>query len=283
MLGSARFDFQGRVALVTGAGSGLGAAICRALSAEGMSLVVCDLIEERLDALPATLPGPGRVVLSATVDVTDLAAMRALRDRVRAELGGIDLLVNNAGVAAVGPIATQSPEDFGWVLDVDLKAVAWCTQLFLADMLKRPGRAHVVNIASAAGMLGLPYMGAYATAKAGVVAFSEGLMAEHPARELGVSVICPGFVPTRIIEDSRIDMGESDATEGAQAQARKLISRPRRHPDQVAAAVVRAVRSGRFLVSLYAEGWALRFLRLMPEAIRGVVRRGLARQFKPPR
>jgi len=238
----------GRLALVTGAGRGLGAAIARALARRGARLIVCDIDAASLDRIADELGAVHRAV----VDVADSGAVQALADRVHAEHGPLGVLVNNAGVVAAAPALEMPVADWDWMLDVNLRGVLYGCRAFGPAMVAAPERGHIVNIASAAAFGGLPVMSGYAVSKAAVLAWSESLRAEIPRRALGISVICPGFVPTGLVESGRF---AGDGGGGLQAIARRVLDRPGRSPDAVARAVVAAIERDRFLVPIYAEGW----------------------------
>lgn len=266
---------RGRLALVTGAGRGLGEAIARALAARGARLIVCDIDAAAVDRVADALGALDR----AALDVADPAAMQALADRIHATHGPLGILVNNAGVVAAAPALELPVDDWRWIMGVNVMGVLYGCHVFGPAMVAAPGRGHIVNIASAAAFNGLPMMAAYAVSKAAVLAWSESLRVELPRAALGVSVICPGFVPTGLVEGGRFPAGE--AGEGFRARARRLLDRRGRSPDDVARAVIGAIDHDRFLVTLFAEGRVALALRSLPSRVRVPLVRALGRRLNP--
>jgi NAD(P)-dependent dehydrogenase (short-subunit alcohol dehydrogenase family) len=186
-----------RRVLITGAGSGLGLALAHRYARSGARVACVDLVAERAETAAAALTGSGHLALMA--DVGDDDSMQALHDRIDSEWGGIDVLINNAGIASVGPMVDTSMEEWRKVLDIDLLGVVRGCRLFLPAMLTAR-KGQVINTASFAGLAGAPGMMSYGVAKAGVVALSEQLRAEMHGKGVGVSVICPAFFRTNLLE-----------------------------------------------------------------------------------
>ena len=273
----AGWSFQGKRALVTGAGSGLGRATALEFARRGARLVLCDISADRLGAVAAEVQAVGSEATCEVVDVADRAAMEALAERVLAQ-GPLDVLVNNAGVASFGSITEMPLDDWEWMLNINLGGVFYGCRLFCGAMAEAEGRAHVVNIASAAGFSGLPILGAYSVSKCAVLALSEALASESDAARLGVSVVCPGFVPTNIVEDGRFDSAPDP--ERAQSVARKIINRRGRSPDEVGRAIADAVERNRFLVPIYQESWGALWLRRLPPALGVTLKRRFSGRLK---
>jgi NAD(P)-dependent dehydrogenase (short-subunit alcohol dehydrogenase family) len=183
--------------LITGAGSGLGLALAHRYARSGARVACVDLIADRTESAAAALTGSGHLALVADVGNDD--SMQALHDRIHSEWGGIDVLVNNAGIASVGPMVDTSMEEWRKVLDIDLLGVVRGCRLFLPAMLAAR-KGQIINTASFAGLAGAPGMMSYGVAKAGVVALSEQLRAEMYGKGVGVSVICPAFFRTNLLE-----------------------------------------------------------------------------------
>lgn len=253
---------RGRLALVTGAGRGLGEAIARALAERGARVIVCDIDREANDRVADALGAVDR----AALDVADGGAMLALAARIHREHGPLGVLVNNAGVVAAAPTLEMALDDWRWMLDINVMGVINGCHAFGPAMVEAVGRGHIVNIASAAAFNGLPMMAGYAVSKAAVLSYSEGLRAEVDEAALGVSVICPGFLPTAIGASGRYPGGELG--ERLRRRAGLLLDRKGRHPDEVGRAVVAAIDRDRFLVPLYFEGWASLTLRSVPSGVR---------------
>jgi NAD(P)-dependent dehydrogenase (short-subunit alcohol dehydrogenase family) len=194
---------NGSVAVVTGAASGIGAALGRAFAAAGCSVVLADVDAVALDAVAATIEGD---VLTVVTDVSVAANLDHLADAAFNRFGAVHVLCNNAGVSTFNPVVAQSLDDWRWVLGVNLWGVIHGVQAFLPRMTAQAQPAHIVNTSSLAGLVsGLPSLGPYNVSKVGVVALSETLRMElaMAGSPVGVSVLCPGSTPTRILESER--------------------------------------------------------------------------------
>jgi NAD(P)-dependent dehydrogenase (short-subunit alcohol dehydrogenase family) len=194
---------NGSVAVVTGAASGIGAALGRAFAAAGCSVVLADVDSVGLDALAATMEGE---VLTVVTDVSVAADLEHLAEAAFNRFGGVHVLCNNAGVSTFNPVVAQSLDDWRWVLGVNLWGVIHGVQAFLPRMTAQGQPAHIVNTSSLAGLAsGLPSLGPYNVSKVGVVALSETLRMElaMAGSPVSVSVLCPGSTPTRILESER--------------------------------------------------------------------------------
>ena len=203
-------ELEGRVALVSGGGSGIGRGIVLALAGEGMRVVVADVESDAAEAVAAEITAAGGEAIAETVDVTDVAAVEALADRCDEHYGGVDVLCNNAGVVGHTPIGPESLDSWRWILDVNLFGVVHAINTFVPRMRARVaesgGEAHVVNTSSLGGGLlagGGWEITAYRASKFAIVAMSRDLRAELAGSGIGVSVLCPGGVETRIWQAGR--------------------------------------------------------------------------------
>jgi NAD(P)-dependent dehydrogenase (short-subunit alcohol dehydrogenase family) len=198
-------DLTGRVAVVTGGASGIGRGMAEAFAARGMKIVIADIETEPLEATTAALREAGAEILGVRCDVADPASVEALRDEVLSHFGAVHVLCNNAGVAGTGGAATwEAPlAEWDWVMGVNLRGVIHGIRSFLPAMIEQGGPGHVVNTSSMAGLI--HGAGIYGVTKHAVVGLSESLWNELRGRghPIGVSVLCPGFVRTRIIESER--------------------------------------------------------------------------------
>lgn len=241
--------------LVTGAGSGLGLALARRYAAAGYAVCCADLREDRAHAAVAALGGAPH--WAAGCDVGNDASMEALRDAVLARWGGLDELVNNAGVASGGSLLDAPMEEWHWMLNLNLLGVVRGCRLF-APAMAAAGRGRIVNVASFAGLAGAPGLMTYSVAKAGVVALSESLRAELHARGVSVSVVCPSFFRTNLTENFR-------GSPKMLGVANRLMDAARESADDIAAAVFAQTRAGTFLVlPTAAERWRWRLKRFLP-------------------
>ena len=259
-------DFRGRIALITGAGGGLGAYIARALADQGVNLALTDIPEAPADGLTAELRTRGVEVKHAPADLTDRDERRGLVSWVEDALGPIDILVNNAGVEFGGPFLESDAAALELTVAVNLLATMDLTRMVVPGMLDR-GQGHVVNLASLAGKAPAPQLTSYAASKHGVVGFTSSLRAELGDAPVGFSAICPGLVNRAGMFGRLEPYIEGDAGPPMGTVA----------PEQVGAAVVRAIRDnvGEILVSRrpikpiillngVAPGMAARVARLRP-------------------
>jgi NAD(P)-dependent dehydrogenase (short-subunit alcohol dehydrogenase family) len=247
-------DLKGRVAVITGAGGGFGLAMARGFAAEGMSIVAADVDAAALESAVDELASSGVEVIGVPTDVTDYDSVEALAATSLDRFGQVDVVCNNAGVAAPGGLLETGMDAFRWVLDVNLYGVVHGIKAFVPHMVERDA-GHVVNTASVSGLLSQPGLAAYNVSKFGVVALSESLFYELDMLEsaVGVSVVCPAWTPTRILEPERllpigVEVPAGPVTERVRAGSQRLMDASRRSADDVAASVVAAVKENRFYV-----------------------------------
>jgi len=201
-------DFSGKTAVITGAASGIGKGLAKRAVQLGCNVVLADIEGDALSETTNELKAQGGVVLAATTDVLKASDVEKLAQSTKSEFGEIHLLFNNAGVilGVNGPrIWERTLADWEWVLNVNLRGVIYCLHYFLPIMLHQDVEGHIVNTASAAGLLSEPGMSAYNVSKHGVVTLSETLYheLEEIQSKVKVSVLCPGFVRTKILDASR--------------------------------------------------------------------------------
>lgn len=243
-------EFEGKVAVVTGGASGIGRACALAFAEQGADVVVADLNEERTAATVAEITQLGRRGLGVRTDVTKDGSVEALASDVIAAMGGVDLLMNNAGVVVGGPPERIPMEDWEWIVQVNLLGPVRGVRAFLPHFLER-GSGYFVNTASFAGLVAHnPLSIPYDMTKHGVVGLSAGLALYCRPRGVGVSVLCPGYVETNLGENTRITGVE--LADGPQAVPDRVV-----RPDEVAARVVAAVRAERFLILSQDEHLAI--------------------------
>jgi NAD(P)-dependent dehydrogenase (short-subunit alcohol dehydrogenase family) len=193
-------DMAGKVAVVTGAASGIGKGIARKLKAEGMQLVLADIEQAPLDAAADELGA-----LAVRADVSDYASVEALAAQAERRFGAVHMVCNNAGVGSTAKIADMALSDWQWILGVNLWGVIHGVKAFLPRLLANPDGGHVVNTASMSGLRALPTLGGYTVTKYGVVGLSETLAEElkQDGAKVGVTVLCPGPVRSNIKASSR--------------------------------------------------------------------------------
>jgi NAD(P)-dependent dehydrogenase (short-subunit alcohol dehydrogenase family) len=253
----------GHVAVVTGAGSGIGAALAAAFGAEGGRVVLADVEATALESVDASLRAQGVETLAVPTDVSDAQAVSRLARAALDRFGRVDVVCNNAGVSTFNLLADQTLDDWRWVIGVNLWGVVHGVQVFVPILRAQGTPAHIVNTSSVAGLWsGVPFIGPYAVSKVGVVSLSETLRDElrGEGSAIGVSVLCPGSVSTNVTESERnrpAAMGSEVRTAAAE-QMRKLIrdgltgpdSKP---PEAIAAMVIDAIRRDRFWIVTHAS------------------------------
>ena len=196
-------DVAGEVAFVTGGASGIGLAMARSFSAAGMKVVIADIEEQALAQAAASFAPSNAEVIALRVDVTDRDAMARAADETERAFGGVHVVCNNAGVGITGPMEKMSYADWDWVVGVNLHGVINGVQTFAGRIMTHGEGGHFVNTSSLAGQVAIPGFGVYNTTKFAVVGLSETMRAEFAAHDIGVSVLCPGFVNTNIFTSER--------------------------------------------------------------------------------
>jgi NAD(P)-dependent dehydrogenase (short-subunit alcohol dehydrogenase family) len=245
-----------RVAVVTGAASGIGLAMVERFAAEGMKIVMADVETAALDAAAAAVRPKAPAVLTVTLDVSRAEDVERLARETYAAFGAAHVVCNNAGVAVIGAVHEHSLADWQWVIGVNLWGVIHGVRAFVPRMLAGGDEGHIVNTASIAGLSTAPFMSVYDVTKHGVVALSESMFKEFEATgaPIGVSVVCPGLINTNIMRSARnrpselADEGKSGpmAQQFGQGLGERLThGYP---PSEVADQVLRGIREKRFYV-----------------------------------
>lgn len=193
--------FKDKIAIVTGAASGIGKALCEELVRRGAKVVATDINEEMLQSTVASIKASSHPVHAERLDVTDFDALKKLVDDTVAREGTLDYIFNNAGIALLGEVRDTTIDHWRKVLDVNLNGVVYGSLLAYQQMVKQ-GSGHIVNLASVEGLMPFPTTVSYVTSKFGVMGLSEGLWVEGKDLGVKVSVVCPGFVSTPIFDVS---------------------------------------------------------------------------------
>ena len=197
-------QFSGKTAVISGGAQGIGLSIAKALGEQNMNIVLADIDQENLQKAASELQAAGVSVLTVVLDVADEAQWQAVGQQTVERFGKVHMVVNNAGVGGdSGSIESQNKKGWQWVLDVNLMGVVYGAKA-IVPLIKQHGEGGwVINVASMAGMTGVPYSGAYTATKAAVVALSESWAGELERKGIKVSVLCPAFVQTRIYDSER--------------------------------------------------------------------------------
>jgi NAD(P)-dependent dehydrogenase (short-subunit alcohol dehydrogenase family) len=271
--------FSGKVAVITGAGSGLGREFALTAGGLGMKLVLADVQADALERTTDELLDQGIEVLSMVCDVSKGAHVQELADAAIARFHGIHLVFNNAGVGSGGLVWENSEADWEWVLGVNLWGVIHGVRVFTQAMLECAKRdpdfeGHIVNTASMAGLLNAPTMGVYNVSKHAVVSLSETLYHDLQLvnAPIGASVLCPYFVPTGIHqshrnrpEDLKPEVGPTASQLASQALTTKAVESGKVSASDVSRITFEAIREGRFYI--YSHPQALGGVQERMEAI----------------
>lgn len=248
------------LALVTGAGSGIGRATSLALAEQGVRVLAVDIDADAAAKTAVACEAAGPESHSFVCDVADAAALQRLADEVHERWEPLHILVNNAGVGMSGRILDMSLDDWRWIRSINLDGVFHGCRVFGPAMVEA-GRGHVVNLSSGLGYTPRATEPAYVATKAAVLALSQSLRADWKPRGVGVTAICPGIINTPIVDNTRFLGGEADS----KARTVKIFRRSHK-PETVAKAIVRAIVDDRIVVPVGWEAklgwWAHRFLPL---------------------
>ena len=243
----------GRVAVITGGASGIGRALALALAREGADVAVADVDEAGMAETVAAVEALGRSGLAIRTDVADRASVLALADRVEVRFGAVDVLCNNAGVVVHGGLERATHQDWAWVMGVNLWGVVHGLEAFLPRMIARGAGGHVVNTASMAGLIASQGLGVYNTTKYAVVGLSETLAKDLRPYGIGVSVLCPMGVDTRIRDAARNRPPALRNPPGAVPAGEVPLMGRTLDPETVAAQTVLAIRTGALYVITHEE------------------------------
>ncbi len=253
------------VAIVTGGASGIGRAISQALVERGATVAIADRDAEGAERVSAAMAGPGSAY-GVALDVTDADAVQTAYGKVHDEHGRLDLVVNNAGIGTGGAIDELSLDHWNATIDVNLRGVVHGVQAAYPIMIEQ-GSGHILNTASLAGLLPTPLMGPYTATKHAVVALSLALRAEAAPHRVKVSVLCPGFVDTPLLDNTNPGLPQTPAGTESRRTAQRL-QRRLYSPEMLARDVLRGVERNKSLIvepAFARQAW--RLVRLAPAAV----------------
>ncbi len=241
---------NGKIAAITGAGSGIGQALARALNREGCRLLLCDISEKGLADTVQSLSRSDVPVQTRVIDVSDKAAMQGWARDIASEHGHVDIVVNNAGVGTGAPVEETKYEDIEWLMGINFWGVVYGTMEFLPLLRKAP-QGHLVNISSIFGMVGIPTQSAYNAAKFAVRGYTEALRQEMTGSNVHVCCVHPGGIKTNIVRNARMDGSEREREESV-ANFDKLANTS---AESAAQQIIRAIekRKKRLLIGLDAK------------------------------
>lgn len=227
---------EGKGAVVTGGGRGIGAAVAATLADAGAKVVVSARSNDEIEAVASELGGPDRGMFAVPCDVSDPDQVDALRERAEEHLGTVDILVNNAGIADSAPLKGVTLESWNRLMAVNATGTFLCTQAFLPAMVER-GWGRVVNVASIAGKIAGPYMSAYAASKHAAIGFTRAVAAEVATTGVTVNAVCPGYVDTPMTDESVARIVDKTGAEANRARRSLEGMSPQKRlldPDEVA-------------------------------------------------
>ena len=247
-------EFRGKTAFITGGASGIGYALARAFGREGANVVVADIEWDQARYAVERLHGEQITAAAVRCDVSERISVERAALEALAAFGKVHVVCNNAGVAVGGPVGSIGAHDWDWIIDVNLKGVVYGVETFYPLMKGHGEGGYFINTASMAGLISPPGLEPYAATKFAVVAMSEGWAQQLEPEGIGVSVLCPGFVRTRIHESGRVrperygGHGEVDPGVGATQQEAAQNVLHGIDPDIVGARVIEAVRARDFYI-----------------------------------
>jgi short-subunit dehydrogenase len=271
---SDRFEFEGRTAIVTGAASGIGAALAEGLAGRGCNLILTDIEANGLALVAERVRRPGMTAETHAFDVGDAQAVKAFARTVAAKHDEVHLLFNNAGVAVGGTFERTSEADFDWLMGINFQGVVRMTRAFL-PLMKRSGEAQIVNISSIFGIIAPAGQTAYSSAKFAVRGFSSALRHELHGTPIGVTTVHPGGIATNIADRARMpaDASEAEIADGKDRARRSLVM----PPPEAAEIILRGVERRRARILVGRDAHTLAILeRLFPVTYWGAVQRFLA-------
>jgi NAD(P)-dependent dehydrogenase (short-subunit alcohol dehydrogenase family) len=254
-------EFSGKTAFVTGGASGIGLALCRGFGRRGMQVAIADVEAAACEQAVATLGREGIRAIATACDVSDRDSLGNAAAQAFATFGKVHILCNNAGVSRAGPVETIATSDWDWVIGVNLRGLIHGLQIFLPHIKAHGEAAHIVNTASMNGVVGAALAGPYSATKFAIVGLSEVLAAELEGSPIGVSVLCPSWVKTRMLDNGRNRPERFGGpirldADGANAERNRRYAKALESgldPDDVASLVIAAIEAQRLYVFTHGD------------------------------
>ncbi len=239
-------QLKNRVAVITGAGSGMGRALSIGLANEGCSLALVDFDKKGLDETRKLLDASNVKITSHVADVTDRKKMESLPEEIIKEHGRINILINNAGVGLYKTITDVPIEDIEWVMNINFWGVVYGCKFFL-PCLQKEKEAHIVNVSSLLGFVSIPKLGPYSASKFAVCGFTEALWSEMRGTGVGVSLVYPGAVKTNILNTARFD------SEDTEKGLKKVMARLGPTAEKAAKKIIKGIKQNKYRVRICTE------------------------------
>jgi short-subunit dehydrogenase len=262
-------DLKGKVAVVTGTGSGIGRATAVELAKEGCLLAISDINPEELEATRQSIEKLGTKVHAKVLDVADKKAFHDYANEVADEFGKVNIVINNAGVAVSASLENTTYEDFEWLMNINFWGMVYGTKAFLPH-LKKSGEGHICNVSSIFGFMAPPNTGAYNASKFAIRGFNETLRAELDIENCGVSLssIHPGGIKTNIARDARMDEHTQQELGMDKDKAHQMFTQiARTTPEQAAKTIVNGIKKNKMRILIGADAhvvdWATRFMPIL--------------------
>lgn len=269
--------FPQKRVIITGAGSGIGRALAHEFAKKQWNIVIAEINDIRAKETADQVKNLGGKAIVVHCDVTNPADIDKVLETVTKELGGVDIMINNAGVSAGGYMERISIEDWNWILDINLKSVIYGCRAVI-PLFKKQQSGYIINVASYAGMACLPEMSSYNVAKAGVIALSETIRTELSLLGIGVSVVCPSFIKTNLMDQFR----SPDARQRNLAQG--FFNKSIMSVEAVARCIIRSISGNKMYILPQIDAkymwWSKRHTpRLYLKASAFIYKKGLVEKF----
>ncbi|MEL6252115.1 MAG: SDR family NAD(P)-dependent oxidoreductase [Bacteroidota bacterium] len=264
--------FNDKVAVVTGASSGIGKALAQAFAKYGCHVAIADIRPQELEETRASLEPYGKTYKAYALDVSNKDAIYAFADQVAADFPSVDIVINNAGVSLTTPMAQASMDDFHWLMDINFWGMVYGCQAFLPHLLKQK-EAWLSNVSSIFGIIGVPTQGTYCASKFAIRGYTESLRQEYKRSKLKVSAIHPGGVKTNIVRWGKIESSYAD-----EDRQKTMISSfdkvAKTTPEKAAEIIIKGMSKGKKRILVGGDAWFLdKISRLFPQGYDAIVGR----------